>query len=280
MLSYQHAFHAGNFADVLKHTILVQTLNYLKNKDKPVFYLDTHAGIGLYQLDSKEAAKNREYAEGIGKLWRQTDCPEAILAYLEQVKSFNREGRLLHYPGSPAIARQILRNCDRLCLFELHPNQYQMLNSRLKSDKRIKIHLGDGLKEGLSLLPPHQHRGLVLIDPSYEVKSDYKTVVSILVAMHRRFANGIFALWYPVVDRSYIQALERNLQKTSIRNVQLFELGIQPDTAGLGMTACGMILVNPPWTLKDQMSTCLPWLANILAPDNQGFSRFVQLINE
>lgn len=280
MLSYQHAFHAGNFADVLKHTVLVQILDYLKLKNKPLFYLDTHAGIGLYHLNSKEAAKNREYVSGIGKLWRLNDSPETIRPYLELIKSLNPQGSLLHYPGSPVIAQKLLRRTDRLFVFELHPNQYQLLNSQLKPDKRIKIELGDGLNEGLNLLPPIQHRGLVLIDPSYEVKTDYKAVVSVLAAMYKRFANGIFALWYPVVERGYIQALELAIQKSAIKNVQLFELGVEPDSPSLGMTACGMIVVNPPWLLSDRMANCLPWLVKVLGQDGQGFFRVVQLVKE
>ncbi|MFA5982838.1 MAG: 23S rRNA (adenine(2030)-N(6))-methyltransferase RlmJ [Methylococcaceae bacterium] len=280
MLSYLHAYHAGNFADVLKHLVLIHSLDYLLQKDKALCYIDTHAGSGLYPLNSPEAQKNCEFEQGIAKLWLRDNLPTSVSRYLECIKLVNPSGNLSKYPGSAVLAQQILRPKDRLFLFELHTTENKHLNNLLRADKRIKIAQNDGLKEALSLLPPIQHRGFVLIDPSYEIKTDYKTVVSTLTAMHKRFSQGLFALWYPVVDRSYNNDLEKRLKDSALSNVQLFELGLENRLSTQGMAASGMIVINPPWTLKAEMETTLPWLAQTLGPQGQGFFRIEQLINE
>lgn len=280
MLSYRHGFHAGNFADVLKHLVLLDSLHYLAKKDKAFCYVDTHAGAGDYALDDAFAQKNREYNSGIGKLWSLRDVPEAVAAYVNIIKAFNTEGKLKRYPGSPSIAQHVLRPYDRLCLFELHPAEIKALNQNTFKDKRVKRFHGDGLVESLPLLPPIERRGLVLIDPAYELKNDYRLVVDALTKMHQRFATGTYLLWYPVVERRRIEELERGLLKSGIRNIQLFELGLKADHPEQGMTASGMIAINPPWTLAAQMRQCLPWLAGVLAEGNEGFYRIETLVAE
>jgi 23S rRNA (adenine2030-N6)-methyltransferase len=280
MLSYRHSFHAGNFADVLKHIILIQSLEHLTKKDKPFCCIDTHAGPGRYDLDSEYALKNREFDNGIGKLWGSNNLPDCVAHYVSLIKRFNSTGKLTRYPGSPLIAKQLLREKDRLCLFELHNTEIKLLTALADKDKRIKVFHADGLNDCLKLLPPFERRGLVLIDPSYEIKSDYQQVVETLVAMHKRFATGTYALWYPVIDRRRNQELERAIQATGIRNVQLFELGIQADSNEHGMTASGMIVINPPWTLADEMKQVLPWLADVLGNDGQGFYRIQTLADD
>ncbi|MGR9037334.1 MAG: 23S rRNA (adenine(2030)-N(6))-methyltransferase RlmJ [Gammaproteobacteria bacterium] len=280
MLSYRHAFHAGNFADVLKHLVLIQILNHLKIKEKPFCYIDTHAGPGSYDLRSDYALKNREFDSGIGKLWLCEDLPEAASEYLNLVKQFNQTGALKCYPGSPLIARQLMRRCDRLLLFELHSTEIQQLKTLLAGEGRIKVNRADGLFESLGILPPIEHRGLVLIDPSYEVKSDYDRIVETLIKMKKRFANGLYALWYPVIDRSRNRKLERAIQTSGIKNVRLFELGIKPDSKGLGMTASGMIVINSPWTLASEMQQVLPWLADKLGENGGGHYRNNCLVSE
>ncbi len=278
MLSYQHGFHAGNFADVLKHLILVRTLQYLTKKDKPMFYLDTHAAAGSYRLDSQAAQKTGEYKAGIGLLWERTDLPFAAAEYVKLVRAFNGGGRLHRYPGSPRIARQLLRKGDRLGLCELHANELALLKANVVGDRRVRVLKEDGFKACIDLLPPKERRALVMIDPSYEIKRDYEIVVQTVIKAYRRFATGTYALWYPVVERNRIDEMTNALQASGIRNIQLFELGVRPDNNQLGMTASGMIVVNPPWTLMSEMVEVLPYLVEILS--EQGFYRIEQLVPE
>jgi len=278
MLSYRHAFHAGNFADVLKHTILIQILEHLGKKDKPFCCIDTHAGPGKYELDGDYAQKNQEYQNGIGKLWQRDDLPECVAEYLNLVKRFNQPDKLTRYPGSPLLIKQMLRNKDRLCLFELHSTEIKLLKDL--TSQHITVSHGDGLKDSLKLLPPIERRGLVLIDPSYEIKNDYSQVVDALKLMHKHFAVGTYALWYPVINRRKNQLLEKAIQTSGINNVQLFELGIRNDSNEHGMTSSGMIIINPPWTLLSQMQQTLPWLAEALGQEGEGFYRIETLVAE
>jgi 23S rRNA (adenine2030-N6)-methyltransferase len=280
MLSYRHAFHAGNFADVLKHLVLIQILEHLKRKVKPFCYIDTHAGPGAYNLQSDYALKNREFDNGIAKLWQRADLPDCAADYVSIIKRFNHAGSLKRYPGSPLIAGQIMRPNDRLSLFELHTTEIQQLSALFGKDRRVIVRHADGLSGSLGLLPPYEHRGLVLIDPSYEIKSDYGLVTEALLKMVKRFATGTYALWYPVIERSRNQRLEHAIQTSGIKNVQLFELGIQADSRTHGMTASGMIVINPPWTLANEMRQALPWLAGVLGRDGDGSYRVQSLVDE
>lgn len=280
MLSYRHAFHAGNFADVLKHLILIEIITYLKKKEQPFCCFDTHAGAGMYDLNGDYALQNREFENGIGKLWLRDDLPECVAAYVNLVKQFNSNNRLARYPGSPFIIRKLLRPNDRLFLFELHSTDHALLVSSTRKDRRIKTFHSDGFTDCLKLLPPSERRGLILIDPSYEIKSDYHQLTETLLKMHKRFATGIYAIWYPVIERSRNQQLEKALQAGGIRNIQLFELGINSDKPGLGMTASGMIVVNPPWTLATHMQSALPWLAEALGNAGEGHYRIQTLVDE
>jgi 23S rRNA (adenine2030-N6)-methyltransferase len=281
MLSYRHAFHAGNFADVLKHILLIQLIDYLSKKEQPFCCIDTHAGAGDYALDSAYALKNKEFNSGIARLWQRDDLPDAVAQYVQLMKRANSDGNMRRYLGSPLIIQQLLRNKDRLFLYELHPTEVELLTTTLNKDKRIKVFHSDGLKNTLALLPPQERRGLILIDPSYELKTDYTDIPNVLCAMYKRFATGTYALWYPVIERRRNQALERAIQTSGIKNVQLFELGIAADTHEHGMTASGLIVVNPPWTLKSQMQTILPWLVDALGnPNGTGFYRIQTLAEE
>lgn len=280
MLSYRHAFHAGNFADVLKHLILIQIVDYLKQKEKPFCYIDTHAGAGSYSLNSGYALQTKEFDNGIGQLWQRSDLPECAAAYVELIKEFNNTKPLSRYPGSPLIAKKLLRPADRLFLYELHSTDHALLAAAVRKDKRIKLFHADGLKESLILLPPPERRGLILIDPSYEIKSDYRHVTETLKTMHKRFATGIYALWYPVIERDRNRQMEKTLHNSGIKNIQLFELGVYADNSGHGMTACGMIVVNSPWTLAATMKSTLPWLAEVLGSSGEGYCRIETLAGE
>ena len=277
MLSYRHSFHAGNFADVIKHIVLVEILQSLIKKDKSFEYIDTHAGAGLFDLESKHAATLAEYQNGIARL-EQAQWPE-LEKYFEIINSVNATGALRIYPGSPFIARYFLRHGDKAWLYELHPADYELLRNNLGSRFQIKVQRQDGLKGLPGLLPPVSRRGLVLIDPSYEIKADYEQVLASVLKAHKRFATGIYAIWYPVVQRLKITQLEAGLIKSGIRNIQRFELAVAPDSSERGMTAAGMIVINPPWGLLQKMMLLLPKLLAVLG-DGDGFTKCEVLVAE
>lgn len=278
MLSYRHAFHAGNFADVLKHLIEVEVLSHFHRKDKPFVYIDTHAGAGMYSLDSPQAQKTAEHQQGISAIASLT-WPHLVeyLTVVRALQTNDTQARL--YPGSPSIAQHFLREQDRAFLFELHSTDFPLLAENMAGDRRIKFKQSDGFDGLLALLPPKIKRGLVLIDPSYEVKTDYQRVVTVLMAAYRKFATGTYALWYPVVERERVDLVEAELKASGIRNIQLFELGLKPDTQERGMTSAGMILINPPYTLKAKMAELLPKLSQHLA-GKSGRWRCVELVGE
>ncbi|WP_417225590.1 23S rRNA (adenine(2030)-N(6))-methyltransferase RlmJ [Amphritea sp.] len=278
MLSYRHSFHAGNFADLLKHIVLTEILEHLIKKDKPFDYIDTHAGAGLYDLRSEHAEKLGEYSNGIGKL-TASDWP-SLSAYFAAINACNPNGPLRFYPGSPLIASHFMRPQDKATLYELHPTDFNLLSKNTRANRRIKVLNQDSLAGLLSLLPPASRRALILMDPSYEMKSDYDQVFKTLKHAHKKFATGTYALWYPVVERHRIRKLEKLFINSGIRNIQRFELGLEPDSQEHGMTASGMIVINPPWTLFTSMKSLLPELADALDEGKGAFSSCDILVPE
>ncbi|EMJ9775706.1 ribosomal RNA large subunit methyltransferase J [Morganella morganii] len=270
MLSYRHSFHAGNHADVLKHTVQSLIIESLKEKDKPFLYLDTHAGAGRYQLSGEHAERTGEYLEGIARIWAQESVPEELKTYLEAVSALNPRGDLRFYPGSPLIAAHLLRDHDKLNISELHPSDFPLLRNEFSRDNRARVVREDGYQQLKSQLPPSSRRGFVLIDPPYELKSDYQAVVKGIQEGHRRFATGTYAVWYPVVLRQQIKRMVKDFQATGIRKILQIELAVRPDSDQRGMTASGMIVINPPWKLESQMKSVLPWLHNVLVPEGTG----------
>ncbi|HEJ9660757.1 TPA: 23S rRNA (adenine(2030)-N(6))-methyltransferase RlmJ [Proteus mirabilis] len=270
MLSYRHSFHAGNHADVLKHIVQTLIIESLKEKEKPFLYLDTHAGAGRYQLTNAHATRTGEYLEGIARLWQQEEVPELILPYLEVVSSLNTSGELRYYPGSPLLAAKLLREQDLLMLTELHPTDFPLLRTEFSRDKRVRVCREDGFGQLKSKLPPASRRGFALIDPPYELKQDYSAVVKGIVEGYKRFATGTYAIWYPVVHRQQIKRMLKELEATGIRKILQIELAVKPDSDQLGMTASGMIVINPPWKLASQMTSILPWLHKTLVPEGTG----------
>lgn len=269
MLSYRHSFHAGNHADVLKHLVLTLILQSLKQKEKGFFYLDTHSGVGRYSLLSAESEKTGEYLEGVARLWERTDLPEEVSLYLNEIKKINR-GKLKYYAGSPLLAVQQLRPQDRALLTELHPNDFPLLRQEFAKTENVVTKRENGFQQLKSALPPKEKRGLVLIDPPYELKEDYELVVKAIVEGYKRFATGIYAIWYPVVLRQHTKRIVRGLQETGIRKILQIELAVRPDSDQRGMTASGMIVINPPWQLENQMKKVLPYLADVLVPEGTG----------
>ena len=275
MFSYRHAFHAGNHADVLKHAILVHMLDYFGRKDAPYWVLDTHAGAGLYALDGAWAGKNAEFADGIARVWPRHDLPPLLAAYVEQIGRFNADGALRHYPGSPWLALEALRERDRLRLFELHPTETQVLQGNLEKLERkrlrqVTLYAVDGFDGVQAMLPPPTRRGMVLIDPSYEDKRDYKRTVETVREGLKRFATGTFAVWYPQVQRREAQELPRQLSRLPIENWVHATLTVRkPAADGHGLHGSGMFVVNPPWTLMAALREAMPWMARELAQDER-----------
>ncbi|AIA69078.1 conserved hypothetical protein [Pectobacterium atrosepticum SCRI1043] len=280
MLSYRHSFHAGNHADVLKHTVQSLIITALKEKEKPFLYLDTHAGAGRYQLSGPHAERTGEYLDGIAKIWQRDDIPAELEPYMQAVRTYNHNGQLRYYPGSPLIARQLLREYDKLHLTELHPSDFPLLRNEFQKDARTKVLRDDGYQQLKAQLPPLSRRGFVLIDPPYELKTDYQDVVKGIKEGHKRFGTGVFALWYPVVLRQHIKRMLKELQASGIRNILQIELAVLPDSDRYGMTASGMIVINPPWKLAAQMKDVLPWLHSVLVPEGTGHTLVEQIVPE
>lgn len=260
MLSYRHAFHAGNFADVLKHVVLTFVLDYVTRKAKPLYVLDTHAGAGGYDLTSPEAARTGEHRGGIARLLGPGPVPELAASYLRLVRAADPTGACLTYPGSPLLAHSQLRSQDRLELAELHPTDHALLAARFAGLPRTRVTREDGLALLGARMPPPERRAVVLIDPSYELKAEYAAVVRSLAKAHRRFASGIYLLWYPVIERDRVGALLDALRATGIRAMFRLELCSLPDRPGRGMTGSGMIVVNPPCVLPEAVAQGLPWI--------------------
>lgn len=266
MLSYRHSFHAGNHADVVKHIVQSLILNALKQKEKPFVYHDTHSGAGRYDLTHEWAEKTGEYKQGVARVWQQQDIPQEIQSYLDAIRQLNNGDTLRYYPGSPRVARAHLRTHDRLVLTELHPSDYPLLEQEFHRDRQVSIYKEDGFSRLKASLPPKERRGLVLIDPPYELAHEYRDVVQAIYHSYKRWATGIYAIWYPVVNRCDIEDMIEGLQGLGIRKILQIELGVAPDTNEHGMTASGMIVINPPWKLESQMNEILPFLKEAIAP--------------
>jgi 23S rRNA (adenine2030-N6)-methyltransferase len=279
MLSYRHSFHAGNFADLLKHSIYIHCLQYMTQKPKSLRIIDTHSGAGIYSLKSSEAKKNSEHLTGIDRIYNHPQLPELLEEYRRVIKTFNAQ-ECHTYPGSPTLAASCLRPIDQLFTHELHPADFRSLQNLLRSQKNAKVHNEEGMQSLLSLVPPPEKRALVLIDPSYEVKQDYQTVINQLVKAVKRFSTGTYLLWYPVVSRSRIDEIEKTLKKSGIRNIQLYELAISADAHESGMTSSGIIAINPPWTLWKLLEEALPFAVELLSENQSGFYRLEQLVEE
>lgn len=268
MLSYRHAFHAGNHADVLKHFVLFEVLSYYNRKDKPYTYVDTHAGAGRYNLLGGPSAQAREYEQGIGRLWGLT--PGGPLAgFLEALHRLNPGERLRSYPGSPLLAQSLVRAADRLQLFEMHPADQAALRALFKgAGRQVQVRGEDGFAGLLAVLPPLSRRAVILIDPPYEVKADYRRVEEVLKGALKRFAQGTYLVWYPLLRRAEAQTLRERLCRAGAGAWLQVELQVQGQPAeGHGMYGSGMFVINPPWTLPQQLAAAMPLLRDALAQD-------------
>lgn len=281
MLSYRHAFHAGNFADVHKHAVLSLLLQELAHKDAPYCYLDTHAGAGRYDLASPEAAKNAEHRDGIDRLWRRDDLPEALQPYLDAVRALNsgRGDRPRWYPGSPRLARSLVRPQDRIILTELHPEDAARLREEFARDRQVAVHHLDGYHGLKAFVPPKERRGLLLMDPAFERRDELRHLIAGLEAAKAHWAQGVYALWFPITSRGALDDFYRRLEKTGIRKILVSELCVRPPRTPR-LNGSVMALINPPWQFEQRLQECVPWLATVLGEDGAGSARCQWLVPE
>jgi 23S rRNA (adenine2030-N6)-methyltransferase len=274
MLAYRHAFHAGNHADVLKHLVFMLVLKHMNAKDKGYRLVDTHAGAGGYSLQGEYANKRAEYLDGIARLWGRQDLPGPIADYVALVRHFNGGKALRQYPGSPAIAQALLRTQDQLRLFELHPTDHRILASYLGTEKAVEVKMGDGFDALKGQLPPPTRRGVVLIDPSYELAADYARVVVALREGLERFADGVVMIWYPQLQRIESASLAKRLQAVATKQAKKGWLHVRlsvalPDARGFGLLGSGVFIANPPHLLAAALRPLMPWLVGALGQHEQ-----------
>jgi len=254
LLSYRHGFHAGNPADVFKHCVLVALVRAMQAKDKGIRFIDTHAGAAIYDLDSEFALKNREFERGVGRLWNLAPGSSALADYLDQVRAHNPDGTLSRYPGSPMLLHGLLRRQDELVVCELHPAEQRRLAEHFHDDSRVRVHAGDGYRALQRFLPAPTGRGLVLIDPPFELKSELEDLGAALAVALRRFAHGVYAIWYPCIDgrETTPDALAAEL---GLDGEQWLDLRIEfPPEQRLGrMHGCGMAIINCPYRARDRL---------------------------
>ncbi|GLS32354.1 23S rRNA (adenine2030-N6)-methyltransferase [Mesorhizobium albiziae] len=267
-MNYRHAYHAGNFADVVKHTVLARIVDYLKLKAKAFRVIDTHAGIGFYDLSSDEAQKTGEWRDGIGRLESARLEPEItnlLNPLLDAVHAMNPEGGVRFYPGSPLIVRHLLRKQDRLSAIELHPADARLLKERFAGDFQTRVLELDGWLALGAHLPPKEKRGLVLIDPPFERDGEFDRLVDGLVKAHRRWPGGIYALWYPLKDRAAVNRFRTDLAQTGVAKILDIRFEVRPPSPEPRLDGTGMIVVNPPFRLETELRTLLPALKTLLA---------------
>jgi 23S rRNA (adenine2030-N6)-methyltransferase len=282
-MNYRHAFHAGNFADVVKHAVLVRILLHLRAKPAPFHVIDTHAGAGRYDLRGPEAGRSLEWRDGIGRVVTAPigAAARALLApYLDAVAALNDGRGLATYPGSPALAQSFLRAQDRLIACELEPNAAAALKRNLAGDKRSKALAIDGWTALNAYVPPKERRGLVLVDPAFEDASDFARLADALEAAHRKWASGTYLAWYPIKEHKLAQTLGRRLRRSGIPKILRAEFSVATPRDDASLRACGLIAINPPWTLERELQILLPELAKILSGNGTGNHRLDWLAGE
>lgn len=282
-MNYRHIYHAGNFADVLKHAVLARLVTYMQQKEKAFRVLDTHAGIGVYDLSSEEAQKTGEWRDGIGRLL-EGDLPAPVAAilepYLATVRELNSGSELTRYPGSPKLVRMLFRPQDRLSAMELHPDDYETLHRLFDGDFQSRVTELDGWLALGAHLPPKEKRGLILVDPPFEIEGEYERLTEGLAKGYRRFAGGTFCLWYPLKKNAPIKAFHEALKALQIPKMLCAELSVRSDRETTGLSGSGLIIVNPPFTLKGELDLLLPFLKTRLGQDRFASTRCFWLRGE
>jgi 23S rRNA (adenine2030-N6)-methyltransferase len=270
MLAYRHLFHAGNFADVVKHALLARLVLALSAKDKPFCYLDTHAGIGRYDLQHEWAQKLKEWQDGIGRIWGRDDAPELLRPYFDAVAAENRRGGLRFYPGSPQIVRRLRRPGDRMVLTELNKDDCARLRQLFRGERAVMIENEDGYHALKTHLPPIERRALVLVDSSFDRAGEYNRIREALKDAHRRFATGVYAVWYPLMETAAVRAFERGMAATGIRKILRLEFSVLPEKWTASLRGCGLLVVNPPFGFDREAREILRWLQPVLAVEGKG----------
>jgi len=285
-MNYRHHFHAGNFADVMKHVLLLELLERLGQKDKAYRYIDTHAGAGIYDLASAPAQKSGEYLDGIHRLSQLEPsvtrlAPAMIQRYLALVEQLRAEKSRGWYPGSPWFALHQMREMDKATLFEMNPDVFTQLHHYLH-DKRMGLHERDAYEGLLAVIPPKEKRGLVMIDPPYEIeRKDFPQLVELLSAAYQKWPTGVFAVWYPIKDRAMIERFEKKMSKTGIRRQLICELCVWPDDTPVGLNGCALLVINPPYQFADNADTLLQWLfPHLKMSENGGHAAVRWLVGE
>jgi len=285
-MNYRHHFHAGNFADVMKHVLLLQLLGRLNAKDKPYRYVDTHGGAGKYDLSSSEAQKSGEFLNGIHRLVKLDDsikrnAPEGVQQYLKIVENMRGNFGKGAYPGSPWFALEGMREIDKATIFEMQRDVFQQLRHNI-FDKRAGLHERDAYEGLLGVIPPKEKRGLVMIDPPYELeRKDFPQLVELLVTAYKKWPTGVFAVWYPIKDRAMIERFEKKMYKTGIRRQLVCEVCVWPDDTPVGLNGCGLLVINPPWKFSEDADEALQWLfPHLRMQENGGHAAVRWLVGE
>lgn len=273
-MNYQHHYHAGNFADVMKHILLLQLLEHFNQKDKPYRYIDTHGGAGMYNLADAPAQKTGEFLTGIHRLMKldnaeKSNAPAMVHNYLQLIEQLRQSQGQGAYAGSPWFALQKMRECDKLTAFELQPTVFTELKNNIR-DERASLHQRDAYEGLLALIPPKEKRGLVMIDPPYEMeRKDFPHLVELLQNTHKKWATGCIVLWYPIKDRAMIERFEKKMIKTGIRRQLICEMCVWADDIPNRLNGSGLLIINPPWQFAEQADAILKWLSPHLSMQEQ-----------
>ena len=271
-MNYRHAFHAGNHADVFKHVTLTRLIALIARKDTPFAYVDSHAGVGLYDLRGDQASRTGEWLEGIDRLWLAEDSPALLDDYLGVLRAMNPSGELRHYPGSPELARVLSREQDRLHLNEKHPEDGELLKDNMRGDRRVAVHRGEGWHVPRALLPTREKRVLLLIDPPFEQPDEFERCVQALDEAHGRMRQAVVAIWYPIKDRRQLKRFYQRLEKSAAPKLLRAELYVHSPDDVERLTGSGLVISNAPWGLEDELRELLPWLAQTLAQSQGGWA--------
>lgn len=273
-MNYRHAFHAGNFCDVVKHIAQLMVLTHLHHKPKPFCYLDTHAGVGLYGLHDAQAQRTGEYTQGIARIWEAPQPPPDVVTYLDFIRSLNPGGELKVYPGSPAVAAYMLRAGDRAVLCELHPEDAKLLKDHCHGTPQIAVHNTSGYDGLKAFLPPKENRGLVLIDPPFEKIDEFSTLAASLVRAHKRWANGTIMAWYPIKSTAMVEGWLDGLATTgAFGKLLAAHLLVKPPSGSEGLIGTGLVVINPPYLFDEKLGLVLEWLRPYLAQQGAGESK-------
>jgi 23S rRNA (adenine2030-N6)-methyltransferase len=270
-MNYRHAFHAGNHADVFKHLVLSRLIALMSRKEQPFAYLDTHAGVGLYDLHGDQASRTGEYLEGVSRLWDAQDAPELAADYLRILRKLNPEGTLRYYPGSPELARRLARQQDSLQFNEKHPEDGLALKENMKRDPRVAVHRGEGWHVPRALLPTQEKRAIVLIDPPFEQADELQRCAKAMKEAIARMRQAVVVIWYPIKDERDMRRFYQELTSTGAPKLLKAELYVHPTDTDTRLNGSGLAISNPPWGLEEELRALLPWLAQRLAQSEGGW---------